>query len=96
MCLGGVSPGLILRAFELGADGVLLLGCVPEKCHYNFGNRVAESQADMAGKLMHVLGIDRARLKLETVAAGEGKRLARVLRGFANRINRLGSGSFES
>ena len=42
MCLGRLHPGLVLKAFELGADGVLLLGCPPDECHYDFGNRRAE------------------------------------------------------
>jgi F420-non-reducing hydrogenase iron-sulfur subunit len=94
MCLGSLSPGLILRALELGADGVLLLGCGPEKCHYSFGNRVAETQVHMAEKLMHVLGIEKGRVGLENIPAGDRKRLHGVVRRFTNRIKKLGPNSF--
>ena len=37
-CSGRLQPGLILKAFELGAAGVLVLGCAPRLCHYEQGN----------------------------------------------------------
>jgi len=33
-CLARVHAGLILKAFEFGADGVMLLGCEQGKCHF--------------------------------------------------------------
>ena len=38
MCSGRVDPSFILRAFQLGADGILVLGCHPGDCHYQEGN----------------------------------------------------------
>ena len=38
MCSGRVDPSFILRAFELGADGVLIAGCHFGDCHYVEGN----------------------------------------------------------
>ena len=32
-CSGRLQPGLILKAFEMGAAGVLVLGCEPGLCH---------------------------------------------------------------
>lgn len=90
MCLGSVNSGYLLRAFELGADGVLLLGCPAEKCHYHFGHGVAETQLDMAHKLMHTLGIERERLRMETVSPDAGEKLTRFIRRFANKMLRLG------
>ena len=37
-CTGRMSPLMILRAFEQGADGVLVSGCHPGDCHYVQGN----------------------------------------------------------
>jgi heterodisulfide reductase subunit A len=96
MCLGSVDPGFVLRAFELGADGVLLLGCSPEKCHYNFGNRLAETQLDTARKLMHTLGIERERLRLEAVSSGEKEKLTGIIRRFANKMSKLGPNPLRS
>ena len=73
MCLGRLHPGLILKAFELGADGVLLLGCPPDECHYEFGNRRAEELFHETRAIAHLLGIEDERLKLDWVEAGEGE-----------------------
>jgi len=72
MCLGRLHPGLILKAFELGADGVLLLGCLPGECHYEFGNRQAEELFQETRAIAHLLGIEDERLKLDWLGAGEG------------------------
>ena len=37
-CSCRVNPLFILRAFERGADGVILCGCHPGDCHYTTGN----------------------------------------------------------
>jgi coenzyme F420-reducing hydrogenase delta subunit len=72
MCLGRLHPGLLLRAFELGAAGVLLLGCPPGECHYRFGNTRAEEMMAQVHALASLLGIDRSRIRLASVPAGDG------------------------
>ena len=73
MCLGQISPGIILKAFEKGADGVLLLGCPAGNCHFEFGNRKVEEVFTAAKGLAAVLGYRDEQLKLDWVAAGEGQ-----------------------
>ena len=73
MCLGQLSPGIILKAFEKGADGVLLLGCPPGECHFEFGNRRAEEVFEEARGLVTLLGYREEQLRLDWVGAGEGK-----------------------
>jgi NADPH-dependent glutamate synthase beta subunit-like oxidoreductase/coenzyme F420-reducing hydrogenase delta subunit/ferredoxin len=90
MCLSSVHPGLILRAFEVGADGVLLLGCAPHRCHYGAGTEISQSQLNTAHRLMNTLGIERRRVRLETAAPDESGRLARMVRRFARSIAKLG------
>jgi coenzyme F420-reducing hydrogenase delta subunit len=72
MCLGRLSPGIILKAFEKGASGVLLLGCPPGECHYEFGNHQAEQIVAEAKEMATLLGYRDEQLKLDWVAAGEG------------------------
>ena len=40
-CSCRVNPMFILRAFEKGADGVIMCGCHPGDCHYSTGNYYA-------------------------------------------------------
>ena len=41
-CSCRVNPMFILRAFQRGADGVILCGCHPGDCHYTSGNYTQE------------------------------------------------------
>jgi len=73
MCLGQLSPGTVLKAFEKGADGVLLLGCPPGECHFEFGNHRAEELFAEAKRLAGLLGYGERQLKLDSVGAGQGE-----------------------
>jgi NADPH-dependent glutamate synthase beta subunit-like oxidoreductase/coenzyme F420-reducing hydrogenase delta subunit len=73
MCLGRLSPGIILKAFERGAAGVLMLGCPPGECHYESGNCHADMLFTVTGNLMRLLGYTNKHLKMDSVAAGDGE-----------------------
>jgi len=81
-CLGQIDPGIILKAFENGADGILMLGCPPEQCHYEFGARRAEEVYSQAKELVKVLGCGDSQLVLDWVAAGEGQKLFNKVQDF--------------
>ncbi|MFZ5818560.1 MAG: hydrogenase iron-sulfur subunit [Chloroflexota bacterium] len=86
-CLGQIDPGIILKAFENGADGVLMLGCPPGQCHYEFGNRRAEDVYAQAKELVKVLGCSDSQLQLDWVAAGEGQDLVNKVKSFVAGLN---------
>jgi coenzyme F420-reducing hydrogenase delta subunit len=96
MCLGRLHLGLILKAFELGADGVILLGCPSGDCHYESGTEKAKELLTQARKILHLLGIDPKRLALAEVPLGRGDILARRLTSFAKRISGAGSNQLRS
>ena len=73
MCLGRLRPGIILKALERGARGVLLLGCPQEECRYEFGDRRAEETFAIARDLVRTMGYSDQWLKMDRVAAGDGK-----------------------
>ena len=86
-CLGQIDPGIILKAFEKGADGVLILGCPPDQCHYEFGNRRADEVYEKAKELVKVSGYSDSQLKLDWVSAGEGQEFADKVKKFVAGIN---------
>lgn len=87
-CLSRLHPGMILKAFEQGASGVMLMGCVPEQCHYDFGARKTEAVFDQAKALIGLLGYEKTRLQLDYVQAGDGTAVAETVCRFINRRNR--------
>lgn len=87
MCLGRLNPGIILKAFEKGAHGVLLLGCPPGECQYQFGNTRAEQLFAEAKRMSRLLGYGDEQLKLDWVAAGEGQAFADKVHAFVAGLN---------
>ncbi len=64
LCAGRLHPGLVLRAFQSGAQKVAVLVCEPQRCHYGFGSHVAAESLQRTGHLLHLLGIDPSRLRV--------------------------------
>jgi F420-non-reducing hydrogenase iron-sulfur subunit len=90
MCTGRVDPTFVLRAFELGADGVLIAGCHPGDCHYAEGNYKAMRRAALLKPLLRARGIDPRRLRIEWVSAAEGEKWARVVNELTEQVRALG------
>lgn len=90
MCSGRIHPVFILRAFEKGADGVLVSGCHPGDCHYAFGNEQAVKQFEKTRKVVKMLGLGEARLRLEWISSAEGQRFASVIDEFTDQVRALG------
>jgi len=85
-CSGRVDPGMILKAFEHGADGVLVTGCHPGDCHYRTGNEHAVHRVEMARTLVEQLGIGKERLQIEWISSSEGERFASVVAKFTQDV----------
>ncbi len=96
MCLGRLHLGLVLKAFELGADGVMLLGCPPDDCYYESGMEKTKELFTQARKVLHLLGIDPKRLALVEVPLGRGDILANRVSAFVKRIERAVSSPLRS
>jgi len=90
MCSGRVDPAFILKAFQLGADGVVVMGCHLGDCHYQEGNYKTIRRIPFLKRLIAQFGIDSGRLRLEWVSASEGDRFAEVVNEFTEEIRSLG------
>ncbi len=90
MCSGRVDPTFILKAFELGADGVLIGGCHPGDCHYSEGNYKALRRVHLLKKMLKSFGIDEKRLRLDWISASEGDVYQHVATEFTAQIRLLG------
>ena len=74
-----------------GADGVLITGCRPNECHYDFGNAATERRMEAMKDLIRDAGLDPRRLRVEWMSAGEGERYAGVVKDFLSELKELGS-----
>ena len=89
MCSGRVDPAFVFHGFEVGADGVIVMGCHIGDCHYLEGNYEAEKKFDMLVKFLKLIGFDN-RVRLEWVSASEGTRYGAVVTEFTEHIKSLG------
>jgi len=90
MCSGRVDPQFVLKAFEKGADGVLILGCHPGDCHYKEGNYRCLDRHRMLIRLLDQLGIEKERCRFDYISAAEGEKFATVVKRMEQTVRRLG------
>jgi F420-non-reducing hydrogenase iron-sulfur subunit len=90
MCSGTVSPHHVLRAFQKGADGVLIGGCHIGDCHYLRGNFMTIKRIRFLQDLMKFTGYEPERLHLEWISAAEGPKFAETVNKFTEKIKSLG------
>ena len=90
MCSGRVDPQFILQAFKEGADGVMILGCHPGECHYKEGNIQVLKRFVMTKTMLSQFGIEKDRLKLDWISAGEQEKFVQVVSDMTERIRQLG------
>jgi len=90
MCSSRINPSFIIRAFQLGADGVLVGGCHPGDCHYGTGNLYARRKLAVTKKILEFAGMDSKRFRVEWISASEGKKYAEVVEEFTRDMKALG------
>ena len=89
-CSCRVNPLFILKAFQRGADGVIICGCHPGDCHYTTGNYYARRRITLLFSMLSFLGIEKDRVRLEWVSAAEGAKFAETMKSFAEDVAALG------
>jgi coenzyme F420-reducing hydrogenase delta subunit len=80
----------IMKAFQKGADGVYVAGCLEGDCHFKDGNLKAARRVAYVKKLLDEIGIGGERLEMMTLSAGMGERFAATASEFTEQIRRLG------
>ncbi len=90
MCSGRVDPTFVLKAFALGADGVMIAGCHPGDCHYIEQNYKTIRRHSMLSYFLEQMGIEADRLRLVWASAAEGQYLAESIDRFVADIQKLG------
>lgn len=70
-CSSMVKDVFLLRAFEAGADGVIVLVCPDGQCRYIEGNIRAKKRVGWVRHLLDEIGLDGRRLLLNNMASGD-------------------------
>ncbi len=89
-CTGRFDPLFMIKAFERGADGVLVSGCHPGDCHYTAGNYNARRKYTVFKALLETLGMDMDRVWFSWISASEGGKWVDTIKKFTEVIREKG------
>ena len=90
MCTGRIDPQFVIKAFQAGADGVMILGCHPGDCHYKEGNYKALRRFHLLRKMLTQFGIEEERFRLDWVSASEADKFVETISDMVQKIKALG------
>jgi coenzyme F420-reducing hydrogenase delta subunit len=89
-CTGKVEPEHILGAFEKGADGVLIAGCLEGGCHFLEGNLRAKRRSNHLKKMMDEIGLQGERLLMVNLSAAMAPTFVQRVNEIVETVHRLG------
>jgi coenzyme F420-reducing hydrogenase delta subunit len=89
-CTGKLEVEYFMKAFENGADGVLVAGCEEGSCHFIEGNLMAKRRVKYARDLLSESGLENERLRMVNISAAQGTRFAETIKDMVATIRRLG------
>lgn len=89
-CSGKVDAIVLLKAFEDGADGVLVAGCLEGECHFLEGNIRAKKKVEYVKKLLAEVEIEPERLEMFNLSSAMAGRFAEIVEEMTNRVTKVG------
>ena len=90
MCSAMVDPMYVLKAFEMGADGVLVAGCHEIDCHYLNGPLKCDAMFEKLKRVVNTLGLEDERLRREMISTSESPIFAQVIEEMVEQLKKLG------
>jgi heterodisulfide reductase subunit A len=89
-CTGILQVHQFLEAFKAGAQGVMVVGCKSDGCHYEVGSQKAEKKVELARMLLKEYGIEPERLEMFNMVFIEGNKFAEAAQTMTERLEKLG------
>jgi F420-non-reducing hydrogenase iron-sulfur subunit len=89
-CSGRVDILHLLAAFENGADGVYVAGCLEGECHFLEGNLKTRRKVESVQRTLEELGIEPERVQMYNLSSAQGPRFAEIATEMTEKIKALG------
>ena len=89
-CTGKVDVQHLLRAFEKGADGAYVVGCMEGDCHFNKGNFRARKRVEQTQKILETIGIGGDRAQMYNLSSSEAPLFVKFAKEMHEKIVGLG------
>ena len=95
-CSGRVNPAMVIRAFQQGADGVLVAGCLEGGCHFVEGNLCAKRRVNYTRDMLEEIGLEKERLRMVNISAAMARPLADDITDMVETVRKLGPSPMKS
>src|SRR5512137_1667078 len=89
-CTGRLETEFLIKAFETGADGVLVAGCLEGGCHYTSGNLYAKRRVQYVRDLLEEIGLEKERLRMVNISAAMARPLSDAITDMVETVRKLG------
>ena len=89
-CTGRLETEYFMKAFENGADGVLVAGCLEGGCHFVEGNLCAKRRVNYTRDMLAEIGLEKERLRMVNLSAAMARPLADNLTDMVETVRQLG------
>lgn len=89
-CTGRLEVDFFLKAFERGADGVIVAGCEEGSCHFKEGNLIAKRRVNSTRNLLAEIGLDKERLRMVNIGAADARKFANTIKEMVEAVRKLG------
>ncbi len=81
-CTGRLEVEFFMNAFEKGADGILVAGCLEGGCHFTEGNLLAKGRVGYTRKFLSESGLEEERIRMINISAA-------MARPFVDHLNEM-------
>jgi coenzyme F420-reducing hydrogenase delta subunit len=90
-CSGKVDIPYLLKAFETGADGVVIVTCKISECQHLEGNLRAHKRAEAVESVLKEIGVGTGRMAVISVKEKEdgGRQVLGEIKGFFEKVRKL-------
>lgn len=89
-CAGKFEIIYMLKAFEMGADGGIVAGCLEGCCHYRTGNLQAAKRIKQVKRILKELGLEEERVDMFYMSSAMGREFAEAATKITETVRKLG------
>jgi coenzyme F420-reducing hydrogenase delta subunit len=89
-CTGKLDVLYVLRAFEDGADSIMVAGCLEGECHYLEGNLNARRRVAYVQDVLRGIGLEPERVQMFNLSSAMGGRFSEAAKEMTEQVEKLG------
>lgn len=88
-CSGKVDIPYLMKAFETGADGAVIVTCKQDECRHIEGNLRAQKRAEAVESLLEEIGMDKGRMAVVVLSQNGAEQAIGEIRDFVEKVKAL-------